>query len=319
MVDLRLGLASAAAAALAYYWWRRGKQQVCELPAVPGEGHITTNDGLHLHYIVRGRRAAGVPPVVLVHGWSGSSAYFSNSIDLIAAQTGGCVYALDLRFHGRSDKPSWGFHVHRLAADLHDMLTELRLEQPVVVGSSLGCAIIWAFVELYGDESLGKLVFIDQAPSQWRFPDWTYGSKGIFDEASLARIQQALHSSMETFAAGNAECCLSHPLAAPLDALLARETLLCDPDHLARLMADHAPRDWRPVLRRITRPCLNLYGTQSGCFPVEGLRAVGELIADCRSIAFEGHNHWLYLEAPAKFAQLLGAFATDSQLMGEDV
>ena len=78
------------------------------------------------------------------------------------------------------------------------------------------------------------------------------------------------------------------------------ETLKCDPDHLARLMADHAQLDWRPVLPRITKPCLNLYGTESGCFPVEGTIAVGELIPDCTNEAFEGCNHWLYLEKPAE-------------------
>ena len=69
------------------------------------------------------------------------------------------------------------------------------------------------------------------------------------------------------------------------------------------------PRDWRPVLRRVSRPCLNLYGTDSGCFPVEGTRAVGELIPDCENVPFDGCNHWLYLEAPERFAQLVGDFA----------
>jgi pimeloyl-ACP methyl ester carboxylesterase len=52
-----------------------------------------------------------------------------------------------------------------------------------------------------------------------------------------------------------------------------------------------------------------LYGTDSGCFPVEGTRAVGELIPDCENVPFDGCNHWLYLEAPERFAQLVGDFA----------
>ena len=62
----------------------------------------------------------------------------------------------------------------------------------MVVGTSLGCAVIWAYVELYGEASLGKLVFVDQAPSQWVLPDWRLGSKGIFDAASLSNIQAAI-------------------------------------------------------------------------------------------------------------------------------
>ena len=166
------------------------------------------------------------------------------------------------------------------------------------VGTSLGCAIIWSYVELFGADSLGKLVFVDQAraatgaaacpgswprcaprharaaercccccglaqaPSQWRLPDWdeTRGSKGIYDAPSLARIQSAVSSDMEAFAAGNAACCLTHTLPPALMATLTAETLKCNPAHLGKLMADHAPRDWRPILPRIGIPCLNLYG-----------------------------------------------------------
>jgi len=305
MADVRMiGLAvgSAAAAAVAFYLFQR------KVPSMPGEGIVTTNDGINLHYVVHGC-ASSKAPVVLIHGWSGSLHYFSNTAYRIAAATGGIVYSFDLRFHGKSDKPAWGFHVHRLAADLHNLLEELQLEKPVVVGTSLGCAIIWAYVELYGDDSLGKCVFVDQAPSQWTFPDWKCGSKGIYDPKSLANIQAALFAGMEAFAAGNAECCLSHTLPAPLAAILAQETLLCEPEHLAKLMADHAPRDWRPVLRRISRPCLNLFGTDSGCFPIEGTRAVGELIPDCENVEFSGFNHWLYLESPERFSRLVAEFA----------
>ena len=248
LMEIQIGTVAAIAAGvgLGLYLLQLKKQRSASAPPVPGKCHITTNDGIHLQYEctclagTAANRRSPVPPVVLIHGWSGSCRYFDNTIDKIAARTGGAVYAFDLRFHGRSDKPSWGFHVHRLAADLHDFLTELQIQQPVVVGTSLGCAIIWAFIELYGDNMLHKCVFVDQAPSQWMFSDWSFGSKGIYDPASLAKIQGALFAGMEGLAKGNAECCLSHILPGPLMELLAQETLRCDPDHLARLMADHA-------------------------------------------------------------------------------
>lgn len=40
-----------------------------------------------------------------------------------------------------------------------------------------------------------------------------------------------------------------------------------DPAALAALMADHTVLDWRPLLPRITLPCLNLVGRQSAVFP----------------------------------------------------
>jgi pimeloyl-ACP methyl ester carboxylesterase len=42
---------------------------------------------------------------------------------------------------------------------------------------------------------------------------------------------------------------------------------------------------------------------------VEGCEAVGALIgAGCRNVAFEGCNHWLYLEAPDHFNELVASF-----------
>lgn len=270
--------------------------------------YVTANDGARLHYVSYGSSGTSAPPIVLVHGWSGSHRYFDNTMEQMAARSGGQVIAVDLRFHGESDKPKWGYHVARLAADLRDVLTELSLSDPVVVGTSLGCAIIWSFVELFTDAALGKMVFVDQAPSQWTFDDWSYGSKGIYDAASLANIQKVVQD-MPAFAKGNAECCLTHALPAELMATLTAETLKCDPDQLGRLMADHAQLDWRPVLPRITKPCLNLYGDKSGCFPVEGTAAVGELIPDCKNVLFEGCNHWLYLEQPERFVACVVDFA----------
>jgi non-heme chloroperoxidase len=150
---------------------------------------------------------------------------------------------------------------------------------------------------------------VDQAPSQWAMPDWKHGSKGIYDSTTLAETEIALQEDFAAFADGMAEGCFSKPPTQDVVALIKSETLKCQPAHLARLMADHAPKDWRPILPRVSVPCLNLYGTDSGCFPVEGCQAVGELIGDnCSSVAFEGLNHWLYLEDPARFNQLVGDF-----------
>eukprot|EP00959_Pyramimonas_sp_CCMP1952_P273786 5722832-Pyramimonas_sp.AAC.1 len=109
---------------------------------------VTTNDGVKLAYHKYGSEG---PAVVLIHGWSGSRHYFRDSIEVRASMrrdtstTGpsrlittrlkrawvpgqtiakSCrVYAYDLRGHGDSDKPAWGSHVARLAADLRDFLT----------------------------------------------------------------------------------------------------------------------------------------------------------------------------------------------------
>ena len=150
---------------------------------------LIANDGVRICYEEYGCQG---PAVVMIHGWSGSSKYFALNVDELAKTCR--VVTFDLRFHGESDKPGWGFHVHRLAADLHSLIsgTWLADARPALLGASLGCAVIWSYVELYGDKAMSRFIFVDQAPTQWIFEDWKLGSKGIFDAASLSNIQKAV-------------------------------------------------------------------------------------------------------------------------------
>ncbi|KAL4431472.1 hypothetical protein ABPG75_006728 [Micractinium tetrahymenae] len=270
---------------------------------------ITTNDGVKLVYQRHGR--LGGPVVVLVHGWSGSQHYFDLNTRPLANQ-GLTVYTYDQRFHGESDKPSWGFHVARLAADLHELLTQLDLADVTVVGTSMGCAVIWSYIELFGEQRLKQCVFVDQAPLQNTAPDWKWGSTGCYDLASLTRLQCKLQSDFVGFAKDNGAFCASLPLAPEVVQVLEQETLRADPNALAQLMADHTALDWRPLLPRITVPCLNLVGRKSAVFPWYGCEVVGKLVPNCHTVFFERANHWLYLEQPKEFCSLVADFVTGS-------
>jgi non-heme chloroperoxidase len=90
------------------------------MPA-PESGTIRTSDGIELSYDVF--HAGAERTVVLIHGWSGSRLYWKLNAEPIS--TGCRVIAYDQRHHGASDKPSFGFHVARLAADLRDLLEQL--------------------------------------------------------------------------------------------------------------------------------------------------------------------------------------------------
>lgn len=101
-----------------------------------------------------------------------------------------------------------------------------------------------------------------QAPLQNRAADWTLGSKGCYNEATLQQLQQQLAADITKIADGNAEGCLSLPVPAEVLAELRQETLRCKPQALGAIMADHTQLDWRPVLPLLRLPCLNVVG---GC------------------------------------------------------
>ena len=59
------------------------------------------------------------------------------------------VLVPDLRGHGDSGKPRAGYHVARLAMDLHNFIAHLKLDEDFskggisAIGTSLGAAILW--------------------------------------------------------------------------------------------------------------------------------------------------------------------------------
>ena len=119
-----------------------------------------------------------------------------------------------------------------------------------IVGTSMGCAIIWSFVELFGESEVKNYTFVDQAPLQNMRDDWCLGSTGCFDEASLKNLQRAVLKGpdLSEFADGNERACLAEGSSFKCEKEVKECTMGCKPEALAELMADHTNLDWRPLV-----------------------------------------------------------------------
>jgi pimeloyl-ACP methyl ester carboxylesterase len=87
-------------------------------------------DGVALFYEEAGE---GEAPVLLVHGWCCDHAYFAPQFEHFVRR-GHRVVAVDLRGHGRSDKPHQHYVMQLFADDLAWTCERLDLARPVVVG-----------------------------------------------------------------------------------------------------------------------------------------------------------------------------------------
>lgn len=84
-------------------------------------------------------RADSAVPIVLVHGFGVSSAYFEPLAERLAVTYD--VYAPDLPGHGGTDTPSAPLGVVGLAEALAAWLDVMRIERCELLGHSLGCQI----------------------------------------------------------------------------------------------------------------------------------------------------------------------------------
>jgi pimeloyl-ACP methyl ester carboxylesterase len=76
------------------------------------------------------------PPVLLLHGWTGSRRSFAALLPLLRPRFR--VVAPDLRGHGDADKPATGYDLPALAADVVALLDALGIGRTVLVGASSG-------------------------------------------------------------------------------------------------------------------------------------------------------------------------------------
>ncbi|KAK4135252.1 alpha/beta-hydrolase [Trichocladium antarcticum] len=280
--------------------------------------------------------------ILLLHGFSGSSAYFTRNF--AALRQTHWVVAPDMRGHGLSSRTRGGYHVARLAADLRELLAHLRSSANskttpsptpcrfVPVGCSIGAAVLWTYVELFGeDPDLAGFVFVDQAPLQDRslFGAWdeTRAHYGCFDEKRLLAAQEAWVSRpAETHRALVAECLgyrfrpgagdrVGEEEAGRDEEFFTRISAACDGVWLARLLADHTRYDHREAVEGITRPTLVMAGRRSGCFPLAGMaetvgrvRKGGSVMDRKAELSVFESGHWLFYEESERFNKELLEF-----------
>jgi len=122
---------------------------------------VTSKDGVKL--AVQESGDPNGPPIVFIHGLLGSRLNWDaqvQSADLRQYR----IITYDLRGHGLSDKPTGAEPYHdgrRWADDLDAVIKGSHAKKPVVVGWSLGGAVISNYLATYGDHDIAGAVYVD--------------------------------------------------------------------------------------------------------------------------------------------------------------
>lgn len=266
--------------------------------------HITASDGTRIHYEDQGQGR----PLVLIHGWTFSGRFFDRNVPALAEHAR--VVTVDLRGHGDSDKPKHGYRIARLAKDLYDLLEALDLHEVTVLGWSLGCPVIWSYLELFGTHRVSAAVFTEQTPRQYYAVDWKYAHAQCFDDASLAALQaQVAANPTGQDPQQVATIMLTEPTADERELFLA-EMAKCPPFARNAVMGEHTRADWRDLLPTLDLPTLVLVARQDKVFDWRGPAWVGEHVPNARTVFFEDSSHALFLDEAEKFNQVVAEFHT---------
>jgi len=246
--------------------------------------------------LVEGGPADSVP-LVLLHGATDSWRSFERLWPLLPSTRR--VIAFSQRGHGDADKPTDGYGVDALAADVVALLDALELPAAILVGHSMGSAVALR-VAATDPERVRGLALIGAFAS-------------LHDNPGVIELWEGVVSTLEDpvdegFIREFQRSTLGREVPAEFFEMVVRESQKL-PAHVWRaLFAGFVASDLRPNLAAVRAPTLVLWGDADGfCSRAEQDRLLAA-VPSAALTAYAGGGHALHWEQPERVAGDLAAF-----------
>ncbi|HXA54186.1 MAG TPA: alpha/beta hydrolase [Solirubrobacteraceae bacterium] len=287
----------------------------------------TIVDGTPINTIELSEEVADQPPLLFVHGLSGSWPNWLEQLPVFAAGRNGDsgrrpvspgfgrrVIALDLPGFGRSPMPAEPITISGYARMLDALLGQLGVSAAAVVGNSMG-GFVSAELAINFPQRVERLALVSPAGLS------TYGDpRGLRTLARVRRIERvvaayagwvAAHSDTVAQRPGLRNAALGLIAAHPsrLPAPLAAEQLRgAGKPGFVQGLAANLEYDFSHRLGEIACPTLIVWGDRDRVITTRDAARFAELIPGARKVVFEDTGHVAMLERPAEFNALLSEF-----------
>lgn len=254
-------------------------------------GFIRTTDGIRIHYVEAGEGRE----IVFIPGWMMPAWIWQKQIDELSKNYR--VIAVDPRSQGDSDKPTYGHLPETRARDYKELIDQLGLKQPVLVGWSMGCGELLSYVEQFGEEGIGGLVLVDGLIPAQSNPEVV----SVLSEWTN-QLQQDRQKQADAFV----RAMYKKPQPEDYIQRVKQATLEVPTDTAVALIHNMlAVTDFSGAFARITRPMLFAY--EPALEPnAEFVKA--KLGDKLRLERFDEDGHALFVDDPVKFNRMVEEF-----------
>jgi pimeloyl-ACP methyl ester carboxylesterase len=272
---------------------------------------FVTGDGVKLTYWEMGTGR----PLIFVPGWSANGAQYINLLHLLSRDYH--VYVLDPRNQGLSQHVEYGDRIPRLSMDLKEFGDHLGLKSADYVGHSMGAAILWSYIDLFGTKGMRKVVFVDEPISIYSHDDWSEqerleaGGTTTSVERTIAAFTGSgpvnkLVTDMKPFERAQLT---DSPFFVNSESF-SNAAIKSDPKAMGRVLFNHLINDWRDVVRhKVDVPAAVFSGEQSNNLPSQ--RWAASVIPNAKLYVYstaEQGDHFLMFKNPFKFSSDLRSF-----------
>jgi non-heme chloroperoxidase len=280
-------------------------QNAKSTPAIKARAeYIEVEPNVRLHVTDAGEGR----PVVLIPGWPLSDEMYEYQYnDLI--NNNFRVIGITLRGFGKSDKPYGRYDYDIHALDINKVMTELKLEDAVLGGFSMGGAIAIRVASTDKESRISKLALFGAAAPIWtKRDDFPYNlpTSAVDELIELNHTDRPklLANFGKIFSA--TETSLSEGIASWLNGINISASSYATAQCLVALR----DTDLRKDLAKIKIPTLILHGKKDKICSFDLAEQMKAAIAGSHLVPFENSGHSLFLEETKKFNAELIRFAT---------
>jgi pimeloyl-ACP methyl ester carboxylesterase len=256
-------------------------------------------NGQHLAYIDMGDRQG--PPVVLIHGYTDNARDWVPLIPYLSKKFR--LIVVDIRGHGRSDKPECCYARIDFAYDIKLLLDALHIEKADVVGHSLGSMITQVLAEEW-PQRVRKVVLISSTagPRPGSPP-----KKPAFDYAAeIRKLKEPIDPDSPFMIAWWDSPKPVNPEFIKRQRRDAAQIPLAV--WLAVLEQGASPSDLQRTLPKLRAPALLIWGSDDPIMDEEGRETLREALPAAEVKVFGGLGHNPFWENPEAVAAVINRF-----------
>lgn len=232
-------------------------------------------------------------PVVLMHGWGCNHTTVASIENMLTPYFK--VYNVDFPGFGDSTEPKEVWGVEEYTRLMEEMVKELKIERPILIGHSFGGRVGILFSSR---NEVRKLILTDAAGVKPRrslkyyYKVYTYKAvkKALPLLMGKVRAEEMLNKYRSKV--GSSDYSSATPMMRAILSKAVNEDL-CD------------------VMPKIKCPTLLVWGTADTATPLSDAKKMEKLIPDAGLVAFEGVGHYSFLENPYQYQAVLNSFLKD--------
>lgn len=235
-------------------------------------------------------------PVLLLHGWGGSSQTLSCIVAALADAF--CVHAVDLPGFGWSGPPALPWGSGEYAAHIERVMQQMGLPRAALVGHSFGGRVAIALAARHPGR-VSRLVLVASAGIRPR------RGAGYFLRVGAAKLAKRVFRPPVWGATGGRVLSWLEGRVGSRDYRAA--------GRMRPTLVKVVNEDLTPLLPTIQAPTLILWGDQDREVPLVAMETMAAGIPRSRLVVLPGAGHFLFLDMPEEFCRTLKEFLQEGR------